>query len=86
VKVEDSTVADKVYNELRQLRQNSDSAIESATNLIEQGKVSCRDMTQAEGLLRQAKFFYGIYDFLDSHRFAISAVEWAKYSSAHCGH
>ena len=86
VKVEDSTVADKVYNELRQLRQNSDSAIESATNLIEQGKISCKDMTQAEGLLRQAKFFYNIYDFLDSHRFATSAVEWAKYSSTHCGH
>ncbi len=76
VSVEDVSIAEKVYKEFLDMQEQSNQLMAEAEAII---SGSSQDMTQAQELLDQAKFYYDVYNFLDSMRFAEAAVEWANY-------
>lgn len=82
VKVEDVTVAGDIYRELVEFKNKSDELMAEAQNEIDRARAEGKDISQAEQLLQQANFFYTAYNYLDSYRFAESALAWAKYSTS----
>ncbi len=72
-KVEDFSIAGKVYNEMVAHKKAADNQIKQAQGLV-------GDATpKAKELLDEATKFYSAFDFFDADRFSSAAVEWAQF-------
>lgn len=83
VKLEDVSIAGKVYREFLYLRDKSYFDILAVERLIDYGETigaPQEDIEQAVELLKKAKHFYEIYDYLDASRFVEAAKSWAEYA------
>lgn len=81
VKPSDFSIASKVYADMTQYKADTDAALVKAKALISDAKSAGKDLVKATEMVTKAEFYYGIFDFLDSSRFAKAAVTWAEYEA-----
>ncbi len=78
--VDKATLAHTVYFTLWDLKTKTDRLLPEVQAAIETAKRRGKNPAKAIELQQRAKFFYDAYDFLDAHRFAVAAKEWAEYA------
>ncbi len=78
--VDKATLAHTVYFTLLDLKNKTDQIMPEVQRAIDAAKRAGKNPAKAEELRERAKLFYEAYDFLDAHRFATAAKEWAGYS------
>jgi ABC-type nitrate/sulfonate/bicarbonate transport system substrate-binding protein len=79
VTADSATIAPQVYKELVDLKEKTDRAVPQAKTAISEARKAGKDASRAEELLKRAEALYGNYQFLDAHRFATGAKQWAEY-------
>lgn len=80
--VDKATLAHTVYFKLWDLKTKTERLMPEVESAINAAKRAGKDPGKAIALQQRGKFFYDAYDFLDAHRFATAAKEWAEYAIA----
>ena len=80
LKVEDVCIAQQVFEDMKNLKAQSETNIAAAEQAIAAGAAG-EALTQAQSLLEQARYYLDAYDFLDAEAFSAAAVAWAEYSN-----
>jgi len=81
-KPEDICSVPEVYRELLELKYKSNLEFAQAELLIYQlGQQGGSATVTAKDLLKKAKYYYRIRNYLDSYRFAVAAREWAEFAT-----
>lgn len=78
--VDKATLAHTVYFTFWDLKSKTDRLLSEIQAAFTAAKRAGKNPAKAEELQQRAKFFYDAYDFLDAHRFAVAAKEWAEYA------
>lgn len=78
VKVEDVSIAARVYREFLDMKAKSDAAFSEAEAAIATARGAGKDVSKATSLLERARKFYDAYDYLDAMRFGQAALAFAS--------
>lgn len=73
------SIAKEVYEAALEYKSKSDQEFLIAHSKIRLAEIQGKNTLKAKELLEQAKYFYEIYDYLDSYRFAQASTMWAEF-------